>query len=165
MLTAVLAAWPAITILDGELLPRAGALLGGVAVSLVAVGLVLRFAAAVTAGLALAGALYAATLALEDRPIDRAAPVFAAGLFLAAELAWWSLELRSRIAGEAGSQLGRLAFVLMLTVGAFALGGGVLAAVDLVQVDGFVVVLLGAAAAVGAAGLAVAGKDETEKIK
>jgi hypothetical protein len=116
-------------------------------VALIAGGLLLPLAAAVTAGLALLGAEYGLALTIESEPLDRSAPAFGAVLFLSAELAWWSLELRERIAGEAGSQLRRLAFVLALAVGAFALGGGLLAAVDVVRIGGLLVVAAGAAAA------------------
>ena len=128
---------------------------GGLGVVLLAGGLVLRWPSAVTVGLALAGAAYGAALAIESKPIDDAAPVVAAVLFLAAELAWWSLELRERIAAEAGSHLRRLAFLLLLTLGALALGGSLLAVVDVVHVDGLAILLLGAAAAALAVSLAL----------
>jgi hypothetical protein len=76
-------------------------------------------------------------------------------LFLAAELAWWSLELRERIAAEAGSHLRRLAFLLLLSLGALALGGGLLAVVDVIHVDGLAILLLGAAAAALAVAVAL----------
>lgn len=133
----------------------AAAVGGGLGVLLVAVGLVLRWPSAVTVGLALVGAAYGTALAVESKPIDRAAPVVAAALFLAAELAWWSLELRERIAAEAGSHLRRLAFLLTLALGALALGGVVLAVVDAVHVEGLAIVVLGAAGAAVALALAL----------
>ena len=128
---------------------------GAVAVALIAGGLLLRVTAFVTAGLALLGAEYAAVLAVESEPLDRRAPIVAAALFLCAELAWWSLELRDRIAAEAGSHLRRLAYLLGLTLAALALGAGLLALVDVVRVGGVAIVLLGAAGAVAVVSLAV----------
>ena len=128
---------------------------GGIGVALLAAGLVLRWPSAVTAGLALVGAAYGIALAVESRPVDRAAPVVAAVLLLAAELAWWSLELRERIAAEAGSHLRRIAFLLTLALCALALGGALLAVVDVVHVDGLAILLLGAAGAALAVSLAL----------
>ena len=128
---------------------------GGLGVVVLGAGLVLRWPSAVTVGLALVGAAYGVALAVESKPIDRAAPVVAAVLFLAAELAWWSLELRERIAAEAGSHLRRVAFLLTLTLCALALGGVLLAVVDVVQVDGLAILLLGAAGAALAVTLAL----------
>jgi hypothetical protein len=122
---------------------------------LLAGGLLLRLPAAVTAGLAIVGAAYGAVLAAESEPLDRRAPIVAAALLLTAELAWWSLELRERIAAEAGSHLRRLAFLLLLALAALALSSGLLALVDVVRIDGLAVVLLGAAAAVAVGVLAL----------
>jgi hypothetical protein len=154
-IAAALAAWPAVGIAERIGVVWGAAAGGGVAVALVAVGLLVRVPAFVTAGLVLLGAEYGAVLAIESEPLDRGAPVVAAALFLAAELAWWSLELRARIASEAGSYLRRLAFLLGLTVGALALGAGVLALVDAVRVRGLAVELAGAAAAAAILALAL----------
>jgi hypothetical protein len=154
-LAAGLAAWPALGIAERIGVVWGAAAGGGLAVALVAGGLLARVPAFVTAGLVLLGAEYGAVLAIESEPLDRGAPVVAAALFLAAELAWWSLELRTRIAAEAGSYLRRLAFVLGLTIAALALGAGVLALVDAVRVGGLAVELAGAAAAVAAVALAL----------
>ena len=147
-IAAALAVWPAVGIADRVGVVWGAAAGGAVAVALLAIGLVARAPTFVTAGLAFLGAEYAAVLAVESEPLDRRAPVFAAALFLAAELAWWSLELRARIAAEAGSNLRRLAYLLGLTAGALALGAGVLALVDVIRVGGLAVELAGAAAAV-----------------
>ena len=149
----MLAVWPAVAIAERSGTAWGTATIGAVAVVLLVGGLALRLPAGVTTALVLIGGSYGVALAVENEPLDRAAPAFAAALLLCAELAWWSLELRERIAGEAGSQLRRLAFELMLAVGALALGGVLLAAVDVVRVEGLLVIALGAAAA--AAALAV----------
>ena len=141
-------AWTAASPAEREAVAWGAAIVGGVGVVLLAGGLLLRLTAAVTIGLGIAGLVYGGVLAVEQPPLDRAAPVVAAALFVAAELAWWSLELRDRVAAEAGSQLQHLAFVLGLAICALALSFGLLALVDVVRLDGLAVVVLGAAAAV-----------------
>jgi hypothetical protein len=155
VVAAALAVWPAVGVAERSGVVWGAAASGSLAVALLATGLLARAPAFATAGLALLAAEYAAVLAIEDEPLDRRAPIVAATLFLAAELAWWSLELRARIAAEAGSYLRRLAYLLGLTAGALALGGGVLALVDVVRVSGIAVELAGAAAAVAILALAL----------
>jgi hypothetical protein len=150
-----LAAWPVVGVAERSGVVWGAAACGSLAVALLATGVLARVPAFATAGLALLGAEYAAVLAIEAEPLDRRAPVVAAALFLTAELAWWSLELRARIAAEAGSYLRRLAYLLGLTAGALALGGGVLALVDVVRISGLAVELAGAAAAVAILALAL----------
>ena len=48
----------------------------------------------VPASIALVGGSYAAELAIDDVPLDAAAPIVAIGLLLASELAYWSLDER-----------------------------------------------------------------------
>jgi len=127
---------------------------GTFGVVLVAVGLAARLTAAITVGLAVVGGTYATVLVVESAPLDRRAPIIAAALVLAAELGWWSLELRARIAPEAGSHLRTLARSLMLALGAYAVGAVLLALVDVARTSGLVIEGFGAAAA--AALLAVA---------
>ena len=93
-------------------------------------------------------------LVVESASLDRRAPVVAAALVLAAELAWWSLELRARIAPEAGSYLRTFARSLLLALGAYGLGALLLAVIDVARTSGLVIEGFGAAAA--AAILAVA---------
>jgi len=154
-IAAGLASWPAVGIAERTGVVWGAAAAGGIAVALLVVGLLARMPTLVTTALVVLGAEYGAVLAIESEPLDRGAPVVAAALFLAAELAWWSLELRARIAAEAGSYLRRLAFLLGLTIVALALGMGVLALVDVVRVGGLAVELAGAAAAVAAVALAL----------
>ncbi len=113
-----------------------------------------------TAGLAVVAGTYGAALTVESAPLDRHVPIVAAALLLAAELAWWSLELRARIAPEAGSYLRRLAFVLLLALGAYAVGALLLAVVDIAQTSGLVIETVGAVAAVGAVAVALLGARE-----
>ena len=98
----------------------------------------------------LAGGTYAAQLALDDAALDAAAPAIAVGLLLAAELAYWSLDERERIRGEAGESLRRAAFVAVLGLGAFLGGATLLALTDVVRAGGIALDLIGAAAAVAA---------------
>ena len=70
----------------------------------------------VPAPFVLVGGLYAAQLAVDDVPLDVAAPAFAAGLLVGAELAYWSLDERERLKGEPGDDLRRLAYVAGLGV-------------------------------------------------
>jgi hypothetical protein len=125
--------------------------------ALLVAGLSLRVPAAITAGLAVVAGTYAAALAVESAPLDRRAPIVAAALLLAAELAWWSLELRARIAPEAGSYLRRLAFVLVLALGAYGVGALLLAVVDVARTSGLAIETVGVVAAVGAVAVALLG--------
>jgi len=104
----------------------------------------------VPVAVALAGGAYAGQLALDDAPLDVSAPAIAVGLLLAAELAYWSLDERQRIRGEAGESLRRVVFVAVLGVGAFVTGAVVLALADTVRGGGIALDLVGAAAAIAA---------------
>ena len=101
-------------------------------------------------GVAVAGGLYAAELAVDDAPIDTAAPAIAAGLFFAAELAYWSLDERHGVRGDPGDGLRRATFVALLGVGAFAVAAALLALADGIDAHGLALDLVGAAAAVTA---------------
>ena len=59
--------------------------------------LVVGMPSLVPAPFVLVGGLYAAQLAVDDVPLDVAAPAFAAGLLVGAELAYWSLDERERL--------------------------------------------------------------------
>jgi hypothetical protein len=99
-------------------------------------------------GVAAAGGLYAAELAVDDAPIDMAAPAIAAGLFVAAELAYWSLDERRRVPGDPGDGLRRATFVALLGVGAFVVAVALLALADGISARGLALDVVGAAAAV-----------------
>lgn len=109
--------------------------------------LVLGWAPLVPVAIALVGGCYAAQLALDDAPLDAAAPVLAAGLLVAAELAYWSLEERERIPGDAGDGLRHVPVVALLGIGALLAGALLLALVDLVRAKTLALDVLGAAAA------------------
>ena len=126
----------------------------GIGVRVVAVALVALVAAVVLGwpvlvapGVALLGAAYAVRLALDDTALDPAAPLVAAGLFLVAELAYWSLERREPARPERGEELRRLAVVCALGLGALVTSSGLLALTDAVDANGLAIDLAGAAAA------------------
>jgi hypothetical protein len=138
---------------DAGVLVRANAAAGATASLLLAGALVLRFAPAVPAAVAILGAEYAALLGFEGEALDTRAPVVAAALLGVAELGYWSVEVRRPVADEAGTSLRRLALLALLLVGVLALGMALLAIVEAVSAGGAAVDLLGAAAAIGAVAL------------
>ena len=122
----------------------------GLAVLVLTVGLVLRWASMIPPALVLLGGGYALFLAVEDVPIDLRAAAIAAALLLTAELAYWSLELRADVTDEPGSYWRRVALLALLGVGAMALSGGLLALVDVAGRGGLAIETAGAVAALGA---------------
>ena len=112
--------------------------------------LVLGWPSLVPVAVAVAGGFYALELAIDHAPLDLTAPAVAVGLLLAAELAYWSLDERERIPGEAGEGLRRAGFVALLGLGAFLVGATVLALADAIGGGGLALDFLGAAAAVAA---------------
>ena len=123
---------------------------GVLAVLVLAGGLLLRIPASVPTAIVLVGIEYAATLAVEDSALDARAPVYAAALFAAAELGYWSLELRDAVADEPGLYLRPLGLLAGLTLGALALGQLLLALVDVSERGGIAIEAVGVVAAVAA---------------
>jgi len=128
-----------------------------VGVRLVAVGLlalmaavVLGWSSLVAVSLVLLGSAYAVHFALDDPTLDTHAPVVAAGLLLAAELAYWSLEQLQRVRTESREQLRHLAVVAALGLGGLFVGAVLLAVADVVRTRGLAVDLFGAVAAASA---------------
>jgi hypothetical protein len=113
-------------------------------------GIVIGWPSLVPASLILLGGLYGAELAIEEAALDAATPLVAAGLVVAAELGYWSLEEREPVRAEPGEALRRLAFVAILALGALLVTAVLLALVDAVRARGLALDLLGAAAAAGA---------------
>jgi hypothetical protein len=91
--------------------------------------------------------VYALYLSVDDAALDGTAPVFAAGVLVAAELAYWSLEELDEVRAEAGESLRRLGFVALLGAAALLVSGGVLALADVARTRGLAVDVLGASAA------------------
>jgi hypothetical protein len=111
--------------------------------------LVLERSTLVAASLIAVAAIYAAQLSIDDTTLDPAAAAVAAGLLVAAELAYWSIEERDAIRSEAGEALRHAALVGFFGLGALGVGSVLLALADGVEATGFIVDLAGAAAAVG----------------
>jgi len=109
--------------------------------------LVLGWPSLLPPSLLLLGGLYGAQLALDDPALDGAAPFFAAGLLVTAELGYWSLEERDAVKAEPGEGLRRAAFVALLALGALLVGSLLLILTDGVRAGGLAVDLLGAVAA------------------
>ena len=109
--------------------------------------LVLEWAPLLPASLALLGGVYAAQLYADDARLDGAAPLVAAGLYVTAELGYWSLEERERVEAAPGEGLRRLAIVTLLGLVALVVAATLLALADIVRTRGLAVDVLGAAAA------------------
>lgn len=130
-----------------DAMASAGIRIAAVAVVALLAAVVRGWAPLVPFALVALGALYAAQLAVDDEPLDTAVPVFAAGLLLTAELAYWSLEEREGLHGERGEVPRRLALVAGLGVATLLLTATLLVVVDAVRARGLAVDLAGAAAA------------------
>jgi hypothetical protein len=117
-----------------------------------AAGLVLRRSVLLVWGLAVLGANYAVWLALGTHALDQRIPVVGAGLLLAAELAFESLEPEvDRV--EAPAVLARLITLVVFLLGAFAAGALVLAVASIPLRGGVALTAVGAVAAVLVLGL------------
>jgi len=118
-------------------------------------GLALGQPAAVPLALVLFGGAYGASLFLGPHALDFWAPLEATGLVLAAELSYWSLELRPWVAAEPGV-LARRATILGATgAGTLAVGAAVLGAASAPVGGGVAWEAVGVAAAAGALALVV----------
>jgi hypothetical protein len=150
-----LAVWPAL-LSHGDrsrLLLAVG--LAGIAV--LVVGTAAARAAAIAAGVAVLGASYGLHLILDRPPVDTRAALVGAGLLSAAELAFWSIELRREVAvRERGRHLRRLTAEISLCLGCLALAALVLAAADIGHGGNEAVQVAGAVAAIALAVLAAA---------
>ncbi len=149
MLAGAIAGWLALGSED-ELVRWANAVAGTLACVLLAAGLALRLPVVVPVALLALGAGYGASLGVEGGALDARAPALAAALFLLAELAYWSLELRDAVADEPGAYGRRIGLLSALALGALAVGAGLLAIVDAGERGGISVEALGAVAAVAA---------------
>jgi hypothetical protein len=121
---------------------------GAAAVFLLAVGLVLGRTAAVPWAIAGLGVAYAA--ALEGDDLDSRVPLYAAGLLVTAELAYWALHLRHGARDEPGMALRRVVGLLVAAAAALIAGTLLVAVARVPLRGGLVVEGIGLAAAVGA---------------
>ena len=122
------------------------------AVALVALvaALVRGWSPLVPTSLVMLGGIYAAQLGVDDAPLDGASTIFAAGLYVTAELGYWSLEEREGAKGEPGDGLRHLAFVAAQGLAALLVAFALLVLVDVVRARGLAVDVVGAAAAAAA---------------
>ena len=144
--------WLAAIAEDGYLV-RATLVATLLAAVLLAGGLVLRWPVLIPAAVCMLATPYVAALGFELDALDTRAPLIAALLFVVAELAYWSLELRGALADEPGTYLRRVALLALLAVVTIAGGTVVLAIVGAIAARGVAIDLLGAVAAVGAIAL------------
>jgi hypothetical protein len=141
--------WLAAIAEDGYLV-RATLVAGFIAAGALAGGLLFRIPLTIPAAICLLAAPYVAALGFEVDGIDTRAPLLAALLFVIAELAYWSLELRGTLANEPGTYLRRVALLAGMAVATIGIGTVVLAVVQGVEARGAAIDLVGAVAAVGA---------------
>jgi hypothetical protein len=120
------------------------------ALVVLAYGVVFGRPAAVPWALLLLGTAYTGSLYLPDRGIDTHAPLVAAGFLLLAELAYWSLELRTPIGPEPGMLPRRTLTVIAAALGALVVAGIAIAATAIDVGGGLLADLLGVVAAVAA---------------
>jgi hypothetical protein len=146
-LACVLAATPA---LRADQLGGLLASIGGLGLAGFAYALVRGRAWAVPWAVVVLGGVYAGSLFLPERGVDRQAAVVAAAFVLLAELTYWTLELRSPISPEPGMLERRAALVAATTVGALLVAGVAIAASSIPLGGGLLGDLLGVFAAVAA---------------
>jgi hypothetical protein len=111
---------------------------------------VLGWSPLVALSVGLVGAAYATHLALDDPALDGKAALLGAGLLLAAELGYWSLEEREHVSDGPGEAFRRLGLLIGLAFAALAAGAALLAFADIARTGGLAVDLVGAAAAASA---------------
>lgn len=134
---------------DTEAARVTAALLGAGGAVVLAVVLAARLPQLVAVAGVLLGGAYAASLSIGDDGVDLAAPLVAAGLLLACELAFWAHELRTTSPDEPGLLGLRAAWLSLLGLGALAVGAVVVTLVGVARVEGLAVEAVGAAAALG----------------
>ena len=126
--------------------------IGALAVTGLAVTLVVGKPAPLGGVLALLGAAYAVILVLDDPALDTRSAIVGAALLAIGELAYLSTEARSAVTEEAGAVAWRVGTVAVLVLLVLFLGGALVALVDVLRTGGFAIEVIGAAAAVGAVG-------------
>ena len=138
---------------DATAAPATGGI-GGLGLLVFAYALVRGQVAAIAPALALQGAAYTIALLVHGRALDQGAPLVAAALLLAGELASWSISERDAIAAERSVWTSRAVGVTSLTLGGLALATLVVALAAAPVGGGLGWTTLGAAATVAAIALA-----------
>ena len=121
---------------------------GGAAVFLLGVGLALGRSAAVPWAIVGLGVAYAATLEGDD--LDGRVPLYAAGMLVTAELAYWALQLRDGARDEPGMAVRRLIGLLIAAAAAVVAGSLLIAVAHVPLRGGLAVEAIGLVAAIGA---------------
>jgi hypothetical protein len=124
--------------------------LGAAGVFCLLVGLAGRWGAALALGIAFLGAEQAVRLATGPSTVDPWAPAYAAGLLLAAELAWWSIEPRVAAWWEIGVVLRRVGTIAGMCAAGALVAALVVLAAGASLAGGVGLELIGVAAAVAA---------------
>jgi hypothetical protein len=138
---------------DATAAPATGGI-GGLGLLVVAYALARAQVAAVAPALSLQGVAYTLALLVHGRSIDQGAPLVAAALLLAGELASWSIAERDAISAERSVWISRGIGVAVLTLAGLAVSTLVVALAAGPAGGGLGWTTLGAAAAVVAIGLA-----------
>jgi hypothetical protein len=149
---AITATWFAVLTEHGYL-TRVNIVVSVVALTVLAAGLALSLAVTIPFAIALLGTEYVGILGFEADVLHTHAPLVAGALLAVAELAYWSLELRTPVVDEAGTYLRRIALLATLVLGVVGLGAVMLTLVEIVAAGGVAVDILGAVAALGALAL------------
>src|SRR5207247_2924396 len=131
-------------------------ILGGAALVMLCVGLAARGSAALAAGIALLGAEQAVRLVTGPSSVDPWTPVYAAGLLLTAELAWWSIEQRVPAWSQPGIVLRRLLVIVGLCAAGAALAAMIVVAAGSPLEGGVGLELAGVVGAVAAVAVVAA---------
>ena len=126
---------------------------GALALGFLLVSLTFAWDDGVVIGTVLLFLAYVGSLLFGGHPLDRSAPVVAAGLIAVVELASWSLELRDGAEERYGPHLG---YLVVLLFAAAAVSGFVLAIGGAGVKAGLAFVVLGAAAAIALVALITA---------
>jgi hypothetical protein len=129
---------------------RIGVRLCALAFLALVVALVHGWSPLVALSAGLVGAAYATHLAVDDPGLDARAALLGTGLLLTAELAYWSLEERERVAAEPGESFRRLGLLLAVALTVLGAGIALLIVADAIRTGGLAVDLIGAAAAAAA---------------
>lgn len=145
-LAGALASYPVWTALGlHELL----AILGVAALSVLAVSLASAWSAGILWSLLLLGGEYIGSLYTGSGPLNPGAPLYGGALFLLAELAYWSLDLRGLGPSAPDVQWRRTSRIALLALGGVALGELLLIVSTLAVEESLVLTVVGAAAAIG----------------